>query len=395
MILYFIIAILSILFLFMGYIRVKYQFWARQPVFHYYDLYYWFNNVGVIEPTLPEKNKYYNYNIVSTNELTTIQTEDVIQFIQSNYITNKDNRANKFTPTTTEFVPYFSSHNKKCVYSILKEPELLQENKTTNIVTLDKTIGFITSRPLHVSITKDTIVFDVYYVDYLCVDKMHRQKGIAPQLIQTHEYNQRHGESTIKVSLFKREDELTGIVPICAYDTYGFSADKWSVSGLMPIVLKCDKQNMHHLFNFIQTNKSAFELTILLEMGPLLELVATNNVVIYMQMDLASAEIQSAYFFRKSCTYIADGIEVLACFASIQGNTNKKEDFVRGFKTVVCAIQKEYPQYKYVSIERISHNGDIIDNLIQKASPHISKTAYFFYNFAYQTFKSDKVLILN
>jgi hypothetical protein len=63
MILYFIIAILSILFLFMGYIRVKYQFWARQPVFHYYDIYYWFNNAGVIEPSPPEKNKSSSNNV--------------------------------------------------------------------------------------------------------------------------------------------------------------------------------------------------------------------------------------------------------------------------------------------------------------------------------------------
>jgi hypothetical protein len=196
------------------------------------------------------------------------------------------------------------------------------------------------------------------------------------------------------VSLFKREDELTGIVPICAYDTYVFSAEKWSVSGLTPVMLKCDKQNMYHLFDFIQTNKSIFNLTILLEIGPLLELVTTNNVIIYMQMDLASVAIQSVYFFRKSCTYVSDKEEVLACFASIQGNTNK-EDFVRGFKTAVCTIQKESSEYKYVSIERISHNADIIDNLIKKTPAQISKTAYFFYNFVYQTFKSDKVLILN
>jgi hypothetical protein len=128
-------------------------------------------------------------------------------------------------------------------------------------------------------------------------------------------------------------------------------------------------------------------------MGPLLELVTTGNVIIYMQMDLASVAIQSVYFFRKSCTYVKDKEEVLACFASI--NTNKKEDFVRGFKTAVCEIQKDSPEYKYVSIERISHNGDIIDNLIKKTPAQISKTAYFFYNFAYQTFKSEKVLILN
>lgn len=393
MILYLVIGFIIFIMLLLGYIRVRHKFWARQPVFHYYDIYYWFNNIGVIETHLPSKNKYYNPNIVTTNELTKEQIEDVLQLIQHNYITNKDNIANKFIPTINQFIPYFTSHNKKCFYSILNEPHLLQETNTANVVTVDKLIGFISSRPLHVTITKELIEFDVYYVDYLCVDKMRRQKGFAPQLIQTHEYNQRHGETSIKVSLFKREDDLTGIVPICAYDTYGFSSEKWAVVGQTPVMLKCDKQNMYHLFDFIRGTKSAFELTIYPELSNLLELVTTNNVIIYMMMDLGSVEIQSVYFFRKSCTYVKDKEEVLACFASIQG-TNKKDDFIRGFKTAVCIIQKECPEYKYVSIERISHNGIIIDNLIQKTPAQISKTAYFFYNFVYHTFKSEKVLIL-
>ena len=45
--------------------------------------------------------------------------------------------------------------------------------------------------------------------------------------------------------------------------------------------------------------------------------------------------------------------------------------------------------------ENISHNNTIIDNLCIKTTPLIvSPTAYFFYNFAYRTFSSTKVLII-
>ena len=147
---------------------------------------------------------------------------------------------------------------------------------------MDTIIGLITSRPLHIEIVKTNILFDAYYVDYLCVDKKRRQQGIAPQLIQTHEYNLRHSEPAIKVSIFKREDELTGIIPICAYDTYGFKTDTWTVVGTTPTMFKCDKQNLYHLFDFIKTNKSEFDLIIMSELSNLLELIITGNIIIYM-----------------------------------------------------------------------------------------------------------------
>ena len=52
--------------------------------------------------------------------------------------------------------------------------------------------------------------------------------------------------------------------------------------------------------------------------------------------------------------------------------------------------------FGFAAIENISHNNIIINNLLQKTCPLIkSPTAYFFYNFAYPTFQSSKVLIIN
>ncbi len=379
----------------MGYIRIKYPFWAIQPVFHYYDVHYWFKDIGVIEPGLPSKNKFYNskINTCLIQDVPKYKLDEILRLIQSNYILNKHNKHNKFIPTLETLLPYFNSHNDPCFCSIIHDSVLLQENKTNRVIDVDKIIGVITSRPLHVDIIKQNIQFYVYYIDYLCVDKSYRKQGIAPQLIQSHEYNQRHNTHHIKVSLFKREDELTGIIPVCAYDTYGFSSESWNITGSMPI-LKGDKQNIHSLYDFIQTNRSQFDLTILPEMSNLLELILTGNVMIYMLMNLEMATIQCVYFFRKSCTFITESTEVLCCFACINGSASH-DKFINGFKTSVCAIKSDFPEYNCVSIEKISHSEDIINDLIKKTAPQISKTAYFFYNFAYHSFDAKKVFIIN
>ena len=51
---------LSIILIFV-YIRLKYQFWAIQPVFHVYDVGYMIKAPGIINDNLPEKNKYTNF----------------------------------------------------------------------------------------------------------------------------------------------------------------------------------------------------------------------------------------------------------------------------------------------------------------------------------------------
>ena len=72
-------------------------------------------------------------------------------------------------------------------------------------------IGVMTGRPINITL-KNTPTFKAYYIDYLCVHNDYRKNGIAPELIQSHEYIQRHKNKKIHVSLFKREGTLTGIV---------------------------------------------------------------------------------------------------------------------------------------------------------------------------------------
>ena len=401
--------ILCILLLLM-YIRIKYKFWALQPVFHFYDIYYWFVNSGIIRKELPDKNRYVNLKNIKTDLFENINQDilkQIIIFIQLNYLRNNDNT---FLPQKDNVVPYFVGHNTNTFWSIYWQPDILIDNKNGKTIEEKKIIGVMSSRPLHVKIynhNKDAI-FDVYYVDYLCVDKNWRKKNIAPQIIQTHEYNQSYQNRKICVSLFKREEELTGIIPLTVYKTYCFNMKLWGIPNLLDAkitLLTCDQQNMYYLYNFINEisnqkkwdkqkwDKQKWDITILPEISNLIELVTSKNL--WIKMLLIEGNIHAVYIFKKTCTFIEKGKEIISCIASINGTILSENDFIHGFKVALWSIIKENIFY-YLVIENISDNNCIIDNISIRTNPMIvSPTAYFFYNFAYNPFKPEKCLIIN
>ena len=385
-----------IIFIVYIYIRLKYGFWVSQPVFHVYDFGYMIKAPGIINDYLPEKNKYTNFKNIETSvfsEITSLQSQRFANLIRTNYLQNKDNI---FSPQSQNILPYFNGHNDKSFVSFYKEDNNMIDLKKGTMITDSVIIGTITSRPVYVVINNGNkeAKFRAYYVDYLCVDKMYRKKGIAAQLIQTHHYNQRHINKNIVISLFKREDELTGIVPLCVYSTYGFHVKTWT----KPIdlsaeykLLEITPQNFRFLFDFVNSIGKKFDIVINTEMSNIIELIKTKNIFIYVIM--ADDIIISAYFFRKSCVQIEKGLEVLSCFASICNCD--QSTFIHGFKISFWKISAEN-YFGFAAIEDVSDNNIIIENIRNKTKPLIiSPTAYFFYNFGYPTFKSDKVLIIN
>jgi GNAT superfamily N-acetyltransferase len=354
------------------------------------------NPPGIINDYLPEKNKYTNFKNIDTSvytELTQIQKQRLTNLIRTNYLRKGDNT---FLPTLENIAPYFTGHNDKSFVSFYNEPDFLIDLKKGTTINEPKMIGLMTSRPIYVFINNGDkeAAFRAYYVDYLCVDKLYRKKGIAPQLIQTHHYNQRHINKSIVVSIFKREDELTGIVPLCVYNTYGFHVTTWSkpldLSAEYKLV-EVNPQNFHKLYDFIKLNYNKFDIVIHTEVTNLVELIKTKNV--FMNMAIVDDAIVAVYMFRKSCVQVEKDMEVLSCFASI---CNVEENvFCQGFKISFWKIAAEN-YFGFCAIEDVSDNNILINNIQLKTKPLVvSPTAYFFYNFAYPTFKPNKVLIIN
>ena len=89
MLLYLIAFIILCVITFFCYIRLKYRFWALQPVFHFYDLYYWFVSVGIIRIELPEKNRYTNFQDIVTKRVENVDKNEwkhLLTLIQLNYL---------------------------------------------------------------------------------------------------------------------------------------------------------------------------------------------------------------------------------------------------------------------------------------------------------------------
>jgi predicted GNAT family acetyltransferase len=380
------------------YIKIKFGFWVSQPVFHIYDFKYMIFPPGIVDHQLPSKNKYTNFKNIETivySQLSSLKKERFINLIKFNYLQNKDNI---FSPKHENIHPYFYGHNDNSFISFYNEENFILDLKKGTTIDDKKIISVMTSRPIHIKINnkdKDA-VFDAYYVDYLCVDKSFRKKGIAPQMIQTHHYNQRNLNKNIVVSLFKREDELTGIIPLCVYSTYGFSVNNWHKPSNLTSqykLLQINEQNFYFLYDFINSNNTEFDIIIHTEVTNLIELIKTQNIFIYVV--IMENKIISSYFFRKSCVFIEKNMEVLSCFASIKDKTIDENIFIHAFKISFWKIAAEN-YFGFCAIENISHNNIIIQNISIKTKPIVvSPTAYFFYNFAYPTFSSNKVLILN
>ena len=397
MILYILLFMILCVILFFMFIRLKYKFWALQPVFHFYDLHYWLINVGIICKELPQKNMYVNLKKIKTKQFEYIDEltkKQIITLIRLNYFINNEN---KYDPKAENILPYFIGHNSKTYWSYFLEPELLIDNKTGKTIEENKIIGIITSRPLHVQINNNP-KFDVYYVDYLCVNKNHRKKNIAPQLIQTHEYNQSHNNKKISVSLFKREEELTGIIPLTVYKTYCFNMINWGPPQQLDsrfTILTGDKQNIFYLYNFIEEMKKKWDIIIYPEISNIIELVATGNL--FIKMILIDGNIEAVYIFRKTCSFIEKDKEIISCIASIKGSIQTSQ-FITGFKMSLWSLKQNEncKLVRYLTLEDVSDNIYLINNICLKTHPTvISPMAYFFYNFAYSPFKSEKCLIIN
>jgi len=384
--LYSIIAFAIIIMLLFAFIKIKFRFWSIQPVFHFYNLWYWMFPPGIIDQSVPEKNKYTNLKdiqFISFDSLNSIDQNKFIKFIQDHYLNTSET---KYIPNKDSIVPYFQN-TKKSFFSMYFEKGY-DADLSNNIVTTSNLIAVMTSRLLNVSI--DNNEFTTYYVDYLCVHNEHRKKGVAQQIIQTHDYYQRTN-TDIPTSFFKREGKLNAIVPLVIYRTYGFNIEYWDKYVYINPhikILKINKSNINLLSNFIKTNKHLFKVYVCPDTNILIDLIESDNIMIYCL--LQKSNILSVYFFKDSSTYYHDR-KGLDCFASIN-NSLDLTLFISGISKIIKSLKKTY---KFLIIENISHNYQIIENIIKEHTPYfVSPTAYYFYNFATRPVREREALII-
>ena len=260
---YYIYSILAItLIVIYATIKYKYGFWIHQPVYHIYDLSYYFWANTIINNELPITNKYVNLNNIHTKINTNMSEIDWVNFINfiQKYFLRTD--GNVYNPKLDNVVPFFKNSTDSLI-SIYYQ-DIIYTNLDTSCNISDKNIiGVITSRPLYAII--HNVPISIYYVDYLCVNPNKRKKGIASELIQTHHYNQRRLNKNIKVSLFKREQDFNWIVPLTHYDTNVYDMNTYTNEIILHskyTLVEGNPTNMVGIMDFIKKYSGLFDVFI-------------------------------------------------------------------------------------------------------------------------------------
>lgn len=369
-----IITLVLLYVLFFAYIKLFHKFWYLQPCFHFYNVLNYFKSPQIIS-NAPSKNNYCNFDNIVTipfDRASSYQLSSCISLINNHFLRSKNYRLD----LVKNFTPYFICHSETSFITVFHNRRTLLDRKTDRVFTDTNTdiIGVITSRP---AIMNDSL--QINYVDFLCIHTNHRKKGIAEQLIQTHDYNQRITNKAVQVSLFKREGDLMFINPLTRYKSY---IRTMTTPNQNPDYLHVTLFTVKDLFNFSNVLKAMkFECIIHPSIAAIVELNETKNIFIYLLKE--DDDIIAFYVFKDCCS---SAESTISCIASFKSNHVSKSNFVAGFE--ICLRQLNF---SLLVIESISHNGYLIDST--KDKPFINM-AYFFYNYIHQTLKPQATFIL-
>ena len=392
---YLFIIILSLYLLFIIYFRIRYKFWSKQPVFHLHNIRYWLFPPGIIQHDQPKLGKFFD-RLIKTKKYSQLSKKDkydIHQLLFSYYLYEKDIF---YKPSKKSIFKYLQNHDEEAFISLFFKKKPFYDVTNKKSIITNKLISVMTSRPLNCFINKNKMMLN--YVDYLCVHKKHRKKGIAPKIIFTHQARVRNNSKNT-VFLFKRETDLTSIVPLSTFYTYGFDTKYWKYSS-KPIPtyshILITSQNINVFYHLIEKIKNKKICTIYPSMSNLNTLINAKLLTIYVLLD--KDDPVACYIFRKPfTTYIIEDKrgESMDCVASFFDKRVNYQIFIYYFYYSLFYLQKK-SYFKYFIIENIADNNYIIQNIFKKFSPIIkSPTAYYFYNFAYRPKLSNNIFILN
>ena len=383
------------------YLKCKMPFWAKQPVFHIYNGWYWLRPPGLIERNPPSfVDKYVDLWNIQTLPITELLEEratlltTLCNFLKNNYV--KDNKFTQYSPTPEHITAYLQASNHLGYCTIYQRPKLLfgkiePVSTIEPVATIEELVAVITARPLYVRLKHKHVSFPTYYVDNLCVSPAYRKKNLAAGMIKTHYYNLRQKNSKIQTCLFKREGSLNAIVPLVAFQTYCFTLEAFTNTNtiLPPAITLLDigPTQLHLVVDFMKTHMHQFPCVILPDVTNFTHLIKTNNLKVYGLLEQHS--MIALYVFRNTEQYYGNE-KASECIATLSACAPTL--FRTGFRLALQQLKN----VSLVLIEDTAH-ANILLEPFTKTTPglkFISPTAFFFYNYACYSFSKNDVLII-
>lgn len=371
------------------YVKIKYPFWSGQPVIHTYDWWrrYLCKTPYVIQSSPMKLNKYYDESHVKTinfEKLSNKSLRQIRDFLQSHYI-----RGEQFIYTITRryIKTMMTGHSRKCYVSTY----LSQSSPESS----PEIVGCVFSKPISLEFRiKDKIYEEpANVIDFLCVHREKIEQKLIRPLFQTHEKNVRIG-SQIPITIFKKEVDLCeGVIPLVKYNTFTFYIERRPIEKL-PSGITCDGMELNSLVEFIRLMRPLYSASVLCDIGNIIASIKASEWWAYSIRQ--KENILGMYIFKNAHITSDAGngrtIQVVCTIA----NTQNIELFFVGFLQSLKNVLRINPNVKWIIIEDIGHNGEIVKRFLrEKMQVGITTpAALFLYNYVLPTSPINKHEIL-
>jgi hypothetical protein len=243
-----------------------------------------------------------------------------------------------------------------------------------------------------VTISGDTMLSN--YVDNLCVMKGNRKKGIAPTAIQTHLYDAARINTNIRTCIFKREGEMTGIVPLTLYQSHIIDPRLLPPPSLVPgsKIVRIDENNIHFFIDLWRNQENRFTVIAKPDAGLLSLLLCKRHLYAYGSM--SGASLSSVFIFRNPCTKFK-GRLVGDCVISIVSVPSAHRENMWAFQRASRRFMTK-TRCDLLLVEELGDGTGLWKSLAGSGSVPLTTCpcAYFMHNYATYTTPKEKCMML-
>ena len=399
-----------VLFLFVLWLKFflpsRFKFWRIQPVFLIYSwncwVRLWRKEYGFIqtESILPAQLKYINHIQVRTHlfhQFSLKEQTEFVQFIQDHYA------AHCYSPTLQQIA---TTLGPTAVLSFFQDKP--KQHKQLMGVISSKIVCFQSSY-----LEEKEMVIHLNYVDFLCVHSRFRQQGVAPTLIQTHNLHLQPLSRPL-ASIFKREGNMTAIVPLTTFNTTTFyiptlffNQKKRKSKVVVEIKTENDFSDLYTWIQKKKKNTLGASIMCLPEPAHLRSMVEAKVIEIY-GIKTKTNNFQTVCFFQKDQLMMDGNKPVITVLLVLTEN----EDTLSFLSDCIYCIRSLYftntsttsttsttssTSCFFLSIQELMEGELLVQQLIMEEKWSVfqtSPTAFFLYNYLHPTVNANRAIIL-
>lgn len=414
---YVVLVIIVSLILFNAYLKIKYPFWSKQPVFHFHYLHYYFKNDNYIlnDSSQMNINKFINLNNIKIINYDEEKQERKHNFLIEIYFSliQRDYFKTDFSIFKPSYKYLYDILNTQCSYIALYTTYKPKYNNQKQLFNCSDVVSGLTSKLIYFhryNKNKQNKTLHINYVDFLCTDKEYRKKNLTPKVIYTYARdimlkNEKQNNSKGNIFVFKREGEKQSFVPFTVYSNFVFDLKYFNyrendIHQNKQQNIKLEKicgSNFELMFRTFELMKEQQINILHVPIETIKHYIETDIIHIYISHH--NSEPLSIYIYKNNCFYYGGKLvfELMSSYIFNQSsnsalyNMNFFTEFFK--KSLFDLVDKS--DIGFINIENLSMNNEIIKHMREKYTEVYKYTNNFYlYNYILNPIKSTKILMI-